>query len=1298
MKKIRVALILVLTAASRAAESAPDVLPPQAEVVFADSFEKPELDPVWKVKVGEWKVADGALHARGPDAFLLLERNAGTSMRLEYTAWSDDPCDLSACLNLDAAAAHPAGVFFQFGGMLNQVTGLSYGKARLWEGTAPRIEKGVRYRVVCERWGAFARFALDGKVLSHGVIPDVEPGGNAFAGFFIYKSGCIDDVKLYRFRGDPAGEILKAEPELKERTWLGFEDGTQLPAGWSLEEGAGTARVVPLRDYRNSDPLPRWVEDHCLELASTAAGGVPRLEGSFAGQERGLLEFEALADPTTGSADTGFELALLDTSSQPAAVLATDPQHRFYTRGPDGVTVLEPVVAYTGINPRPPLRFPQGRWLRVRLHYDATAAQFTAAIVSMYVPERSYNAFPATGHWFVFGKDLPFTRAAAGGRIAGLRLAFAGHGRLRVDNVYAIAPTNGLTVCGKDIRKPARDLLGTPEHPRHDPLDLFLYSLRETLGTQGQYGEQAGLRQGKAPEVLEAAFAYNELLVECAYREVEARALRRARYALQTRGKAPAAKIKEAEESAAMVETVEGELAVLYRAYLDAYLDSLNSARMTREVTPAAAELRGRLQGVRERLTRAQNTLGLSPLPDPGQPDVRLDKGRYRTAAGPAFHFPQTNWLFWPEQDRLLRLDGCATIYGSNFLQAPEGSFVNGTTFERYVSYFVGVTPAARFLIADIVGLHGCNTMMPDWWLAKNAADDDVFFCDATGRVPLKGAKRWEADGRAQLNFWNETVQSAMKAMASERARYFARKWPGRVMAWEVLQEAHSGAGFAQTGYNASARSAFRKRLRQAYGTIAALNQRWGATYQDFTDIQPPEPNAPVPSALNYEFQRFRQEAYRDWIAAYLEAVQAELPDVPAVNRIVDIVPYPTDHTWSFDFTVLYPIFDYFEFHTSMGERLRLSDRMMVSLKRVFGGESAVMEWGLGSAGELFDERGARRATEAEFFRLAAGGRSLFNVWYGTCPGWGDCANWTDPRWSHTTLRYSAASIPVSILRLRRFERWLLDYPQVVPRLSILESNSSFLNAAPTHGPRSRLVLGAQTLEAGGYDYGFPWEDLVLTGKQDLTTADALLLPCATCLAEPFQERLQTWLAAGGRAAAIAPPGVFDSWGRPSGKLLSAVFPGVEWAQPKPGEWEPRGAVLPAKESAHPVLGDLYRGHLGKGELLVFSKVDNNARPAAEPALLAVVKRLLPHQLFSAARNRFELTLRRDDRGRRYVLTALNGDLAAPAEDEVRLRLPVRLALDVEIGLELPLRHHGEESVLPLALAPGEGVVIELRE
>jgi len=59
----------------------------------------------------------------------------------------------------------------------------------------------------------------------------------------------------------------------------------------------------------------------------------------------------------------------------------------------------------------------------------------------------------------------------------------------------------------------------------------------------------------------------------------------------------------------------------------------------------------------------------------------------------------------------------------------------------------------------------------------------------------------------------------------------------------------------------------------------------------------------------------------------------------------------------------------------------------------------------------------------------------------------------------------------------------------------------------------------------------------------------------------------------------------------------------------------------------------------GQGELLVFAKVDSNTRPEAEPALLDLIKNLMPRQPFYTARGRFELTLRRDDKGRRHILT-----------------------------------------------------------
>ncbi|NUQ61635.1 MAG: hypothetical protein HUU20_04050 [Pirellulales bacterium] len=707
------------TAVGQTAPPLPGGLPPQTELVFEDHFEKPELDLAWKIKAGQWKVLDGALEAKGPDAFLLLTKDAGAFVRLEYTAWSNDPCDLSACLSVDVAASRPSGIFFQFGGMHNKTTAVGYENARLWESTRPLIRNDVRHRVICERWGAFIRFFVDGELLFHGVAAQLANNRNGFAGLFIYNSGWIDDVRLYRFQGEPAGEILKAEPDLKVRQWLGFDSTDPaavpaLPAGWSADAGAGAARVVVVRDYQNADPLPRWIDDQCLELTLSEGGSAPRLQGSFEGQEKGLIEFEVFSEAGEGVSDTGLELALLDAAGRAAAVLATDRQRRFYTEGPAGKCLLDPIVTYTGINPKPPLRFAQGRWFRIRIHFDAAQGRFTAAIVNMYVPERSYNPFPATGHWFVFGKELPFTQPAEKGRIAGLRLSLVGRGPLRVDNVYAIAPTNGLTVRGKDIRRPARELLGSEEHPHHDPLGLFLYSLRETLGTQGPYGDQNELRGGKHPEVLKAAFAYNELLVEHAFREAEGRALLRAQNAAQSGGKEPAGAAEAVRGSLALVAETERELAGLYRAYLEAYLDGLNADRMNREVAPAAQRLRERLQETQTSIAHARERLGLRPLPDPPHRRVRIEKGRYRTDAGPAFYFPQTNWLFWPEQERLLRLDGCPTVYGQQFFQAPEGRFINGPAFDAYVSRLVRTTPEACFLIADVVGLHSCYTLTPD--------------------------------------------------------------------------------------------------------------------------------------------------------------------------------------------------------------------------------------------------------------------------------------------------------------------------------------------------------------------------------------------------------------------------------------------------------------------------------------------------------------------------------------------------------------------------------------------------------
>ena len=75
-KAMVVCLCLLWLASTYQQAWAAEALPPQAELVFEDSFEKPNVDPAWKVRAGEWRVESGALRAQGPDAFVLLDRNA----------------------------------------------------------------------------------------------------------------------------------------------------------------------------------------------------------------------------------------------------------------------------------------------------------------------------------------------------------------------------------------------------------------------------------------------------------------------------------------------------------------------------------------------------------------------------------------------------------------------------------------------------------------------------------------------------------------------------------------------------------------------------------------------------------------------------------------------------------------------------------------------------------------------------------------------------------------------------------------------------------------------------------------------------------------------------------------------------------------------------------------------------------------------------------------------------------------------------------------------------------------------
>ncbi|OGV82300.1 MAG: hypothetical protein A3K19_25100 [Lentisphaerae bacterium RIFOXYB12_FULL_65_16] len=325
---------------------------------------------------------------------------------------------------------------------------------------------------------------------------------------------------------------------------------------------------------------------------------------------------------------------------------------------------------------------------------------------------------------------------------------------------------------------------------------------------------------------------------------------------------------------------------------------------------------------------------------------------------------------------------------------------------------------------------------------------------------------------------------------------------------------------------------------------------------------------------------------------------------------------------------------------------------------------------------------------------MAADGRSFFTVWYGVCPGWCDEGYWTDPRWLHATLRYSTMAIPVSVARLRQFERPLLDYPLVTPRVNILESNASFLNGYPTHTLRAKAFMFSRYLEKNGWDYGVLWERLILNGKQSLDGSDVILLPNATSMPTEMQVRLRDWVQAGGTLIAVGAAGVYDPWGKPDGTLLKAAFGEGSWKYDA-RVWVPEKDPTESKVGAYPPRGTVYRASLGKGTVALFSQVYNEAEP--EEQILGYVAGGAKQRAFYGVGAKFALTLREDKVGNRWFLTALNADAFDAATDEIRFHGPQVAVLDLELpGIAIPTRREGDESVFRLQLAPGEGVVLEL--
>jgi hypothetical protein len=1323
-RHLLLALALAPFAAAAADPSEPP-LPVGARLVFEDDFSAADLEGRWTPRgAGSWEVRDGALFGRD-NGIIFCDRDIGPDVRVEYDAWSSDPpCDLSVLVSGDPARREKLGgywtpsYFFGVGAFNNSKHAITRNGVEidrtLMEGFTGSLVQGQHHHIVAQRQGSRLELFIDGRrQLDHDdLFPLEKPGRHV--GLYTWTSGFFDNVKIYALPTvpEPPPELptTVADHEGFDAESRGSETGTRSETGTpgTLEKslaGEASATVVDEPNWAYRDEAEEWITDRCLRV-TRGSGKSDRAEVSrrFPELDSGILECDILARQR----GEGFRVSLRTTAGDEAAAIFVDRDGVFHAAGGDGPVRLRETIEYRRRSAPAPFRFEAGRWYTLRMTFDRTAGVVRdIAVVGMYTETKIANFSRGSfdqGDYHRLGRGLPLLGRP--GPIAQAALSIGAGGDYCLDNLHVIGPIGKSRVNGEAIIRPARFLSGRDHPPRKDPIRLDLYSLKGLEPRAGDnpvayagrsYATVRNPRSPGGPAFREAGLAYGRLLVRQAFVAENRRLLDRAGWALENSGRLASALRASLRDAGAAADESLRLLERAYESFARAYIGGLDAASLDKEHGRAARELEaalGRAESLAAAWWRglpadlvAGGAENPCPFPDP-RPVVWKD-GCWRAADGrPDFHYYNRDNPDRPEVIDLLGFPRRVKAMAALSAFAKEGEYIASAALDR-----LGQLPAQdmHVFLSTPSGVHGCSTDMPEWWHRQHSDDPDIFMADDTGK-PLVPQEPKAVNGVLpgnSLNFWNANVREFNEKTYDALGRAAAAS--GRVTHVEFGREAgNSVKGGYETGHNPSAVTAFREFLRAEHGSLEKLNERWGTSHASFDEIVPPRRMA-EPSGVQYDFQRFRQHGYRDWLAACRKAYQKHAPHVPALSDFQ--LPFGGEQVGSFDMPSFFEMGDIVAYHTyKIGDR-SYANIWLDSLRKAHGNVLDNAEWGPAqTTREMFSEECYRRSGLAQLFHRMMWGQGASSMWV-TRPSEGEWVysqTSTEPRLGYLPLRYHASLVPVHQDRARRFGRPALEFPSIQPDVAIVEATASYYNGLPPFAVRHGMRAAAESLAAGGWNFGVLYEQLLLNKKQSLAGVQAAILPNAVCMPRELGDVLLNWVREGGTLVAFAPPGVMNQYGRPDGALLAEIFHQPQWKNVGLADWEPEGTLAPA-ETIGPVR--LYRAACGKGQVWMFSSGNDFARlvPKTEAILADSIRRS-----YRSRHGRLDLCLR--DAGSTKLLYALNSSLDDTLSDEILVRGVVTAAVDRGLvrPVKLPVGRDGEESVIPLRLAPGEGTLLEL--
>jgi len=599
-------------------------------------------------------------------------------------------------------------------------------------------------------------------------------------------------------------------------------------------------------------------------------------------------------------------------------------------------------------------------------------------------------------------------------------------------------------------------------------------------------------------------------------------------------------------------------------------------------------------------------------------------------------------------------------------------------------------------------------------WLEARIAKDPELLAVTQDRLPMPKQKVGKLDlfMRRGINIAHPEVRAyyadylhAVTRPLKERLDFLLTGWEDRT---EIRHWRDGKIITTLRGYDSHSKAAFREALRQRYGSIAALNRRWGGTgYADFSEIEPPpDPWLSGPGradGLHYEWARWQSASHMEWTAWLRRAIRRQAPGLPVMTDSSHLLLNGT--AWE---ALEAQTCDILSFHYNPANE----DAMFAYLQSVArrkGVPLACFEHYemMYSRLEGDDERLGARTLRLHFSDLAARDVRLQASWLrymghttAYIAAYGGAHFRVDT--GQTLLRWPTAELRRYRRQLETTERPLVESAPERGRIALFLPDSTFLQSAnlqdpaKVEAPMARFVrFQNAVLTPASLPAEYVHEAMVEADPQELERYTAIVVLDAAFTPAKTLAALKAWAARPGRTLLVQGPlGFFDECGlplAPEASPLRVAFPEVAVEPERP--WQLKGA------GTDPETPWLRQTRYGEGALVRMTRPLNAF--VDEPGQLASLVRLLEEAAPQSLRvkgGEIRHQLRITPEGRRYLLLS-NRDVRKAQPYEVTLPGGVERVVDVGVpgGFPLPVRNRNEGPGRVIgSLQPGDWTLLDL--